>query len=227
MTATMEMTRARVLVVDDKESVLEIMERILGDSYDVTATPDATRAMALVGEGGFDLVLTDIRMPEVSGFELLAAAQRCAQPPRVVMITGFARIPDAVAAIRQGAFDYIAKPLEAEEISLVVARALHDALPDPEGAPHPPSDSAASRSCNCAGGGAARAGELDSVDTVFHDAVAAARDRASRDYLVALMKQYRGNVTEAARRAAMTRESLHRLLRKYDVHSQAFRGGLE
>jgi len=65
----------------------------------------------------------------------------------------------------------------------------------------------------------------DDVATAFHDAVAVARDRASRDYLVALMRHYHGNVTHAATRAGLTRESLHRLLKKYGVRTGTFRTG--
>lgn len=204
--------RAQVLVVDDRESVLELMGRVLGEAHEVTTTADPFRAMSLLAQGRFDLLLTDVRMPQATGFELLAAAKRCAEPPRVIMMTGFACVPDAVSAIRQGAFDYLPKPLEAEEIALVVARALQE---DEVGGP-----------AGGAAGAAARAdapSDASEVATVFHDAVAAARDRASRDYLVTLMRQFHGSVTQAAGRAGITRESLHRLLKKYDVHSDAFK----
>jgi DNA-binding NtrC family response regulator len=178
--------------------------------------------MDLLARGRFDVLLTDVRMPRATGFELLAAARRCADPPRVVMMTGFACVPDAVAAMRQGAYDYLPKPLEAEEIALVVARALHDGDERAEVA------GALGAGCPCganakqaAAGGDVWAG--DEVATVFHDAVAAARDRASHDYLVALMRQFHGNVTHAATRAGITRESLHRLLKKYDVRSESFK----
>lgn len=192
--------RAQVLVVDDRENVLELMASVLGGIHEVTTTNDPVRAMDLLAGGRFDVLLTDVRMPGADGFEVLAAAKRCPAPPRVVMMTGFACVPDAVTAMRQGAFDYLPKPLEAEEIALVVARALEDGGAAPDAA------------CVEAG-----------VDTVFHEAVACARDRASHDYLVALMRQFHGNVTHAATRAGITRESLHRLLKKYGVRSEPFR----
>jgi DNA-binding NtrC family response regulator len=203
-----ETTRAQVLVVDDRENVLELMARVLGEAHEVTTTADPLRAMELLADGRFDVLLTDVCMPEADGFELLAAARRCAAPPRVVMITGFASIPDAVAAMRQGAFDYLPKPLEAEEIALVVARALEQRGADPAAGP---------------GHAAAAADGEAVVETLFHEAIASARDRASRDYLVALMRQFHGNVTHAATRAGITRESLHRLLKKYGVRSEGFR----
>jgi DNA-binding NtrC family response regulator len=183
-----------VLVVDDKESILELMASILGEAYDVTTTPDPLAAVAFMERRPFDVVLTDVRMPGLTGFDLLAAARRCGAGASVVMMTGFASIPDAVGAIRNGAFDYVAKPLDADEISLVVARAVEHRRARTDGAA-------------CA------------ADADFHGAIAAARDRASRDYLVALMHEFHGNVTAAAHRAGVTRESLHRLLKKYGVHS--------
>jgi DNA-binding NtrC family response regulator len=227
MTEAAPVRRAQVLVVDDKESVLDLMARILGEAYDVTTAADPRKAMVLLRDVAFDVLLTDIRMPQATGFDLLAAARRCAEPPRVVMITGYASIPDAVEAMRQGAFDYVAKPLEAEEIALVVARALQGPAPAADGAAGANGVARANGASHAGGAGHAEPvippDPVEGVDTVFHDAVAAARDRASRDYLLALMRHFHGNVTQAARRAGMTRESLHRLLRKYEVHSESFK----
>jgi DNA-binding NtrC family response regulator len=196
------MSRARVLVVDDSKSLLELMESILGKLHEVTTRADPVDAMRLLERGRFDVVLTDMRMPGASGFDVLAAANRCAPAPAVVVMTGYATIPEAVAAIRQGAFDYIAKPLQADEVSLVVARALQHS---PKGAPQP--------------GSVVRAGAA----LEFREAVISARHEASRAYLVTLMRDYRGNVTHAAKHAGMTRVSLHRLLKSYDVSPAAFK----
>jgi DNA-binding NtrC family response regulator len=148
-------------------------------------------------------VLTDMRMPGASGFDVLAAATRCAHAPTVVVMTGYATIPEAVVAMRQGAFDYIAKPLQADEVSLIVARALQHRAPG----------------ATPQAGAVARAG----ATMEFHQAVIAARHEASRDYLVALMGRFNGNVTHAAKHAGLTRVSLHRLLKAYGVSSSAFK----
>jgi DNA-binding NtrC family response regulator len=145
-------------------------------------------------------------MPGATGFDVLAAVKRGASEASVVMMTGFASVPDAVGAMRQGAFDYVSKPLEADDVSLVVARAL---------------EHRASRAKPAA---AAPASPGPAVATDFREAVLAARDRASHDYLVALMRDFHGNVTRAATQAGMTREGLHRLLKKYGVRSEDFRG---
>lgn len=201
------MERERVLVVEDRPNVLGLMAAILEKTYDVTLAPDGATALSAIGSREFDVVLTDIRMPGASGFEVLRAVQSRSPRTRVVMMTAYANVPDAVGAMKQGAFDYLAKPLDADEIALVVARAverLRDGA-DPVGAE--------------AGAGVELPppGPADDLAMGFRRAVEAARDRASRTYLVHLMRLFHGNVTHAAKRAGMTRESLHRVLRKYGV----------
>lgn len=205
------MGRARLLVVDDRASVLELMRAILEPDHDVTTIPEPARAIALVERERFDLVLTDVRMPGADGFEVLAAVQRAARGTPVVMMTGFASVPDAVTAIKQGAFDYVVKPLDADDVRLVVGRALAERRAPAPAPAHDPGPAPG------AGGGEGLAA------TQLRDALLAARERATREYLVALLTEFRGNVTHAADRAGMTRESLHRVLKRHGIRSEAFR----
>jgi DNA-binding NtrC family response regulator len=150
-------------------------------------------------------VITDVRMPGATGFDVLTAVGRAAPATPVVMMTGYATIPEAVAAIKGGAFDYIVKPLDADEVALVVARAL--------------TARGSSRPAQVA---TVREG-TDGSAPRFREAIQAARESASRDYLVLLMTQFRGNVTHAAAHAGIARVSLYRLLKKHGVSSEAFR----
>jgi two-component system response regulator AtoC len=136
------MTRARVLVVDDKENIQKLLARILGETYDVTTASDGSRAIALLAAQHFDAIVTDLRMPGADGFEVLRAAKARAPETEVVMMTAYATVPDAVEAMKQGAFDYLAKPFDPDDAALVVARALErrrlrerSAAPAPEAAP--------------------------------------------------------------------------------------------
>ena len=104
--------RAKVLVVDDKENMLKLFEKILSDGYEVETAPDGARALALVASRPWDVVLTDIRMPGADGFELLAAVKAAAPATEVVMMTGHATVGDAVRAMKMGAFDYLEKPFD-------------------------------------------------------------------------------------------------------------------
>jgi DNA-binding NtrC family response regulator len=202
----------RVLVVEDRPSVLKLMATILADGYAVTTASDGAQALSLVGSIPFDVVLTDIQMPGASGFDVLRAVQSRAPGTRVVMMTAYANVTDAVAAIKLGAYDYVAKPVNADDVSLVVARAAHDR------------DEAGGAGAGIMDGSAdASSGEPEDVPEGFHQAVEDARDRASREYLVRLMRAFHGNVTLAAKRARMRRESLHRVLRKYGVRSEQYK----
>jgi DNA-binding NtrC family response regulator len=118
------MDRARVLVVDDKENLRRLLARILGETCEVAEAADGNRAIALLASQPFDAVITDLRMPGADGFEVLRAAKTRAPETEVIMMTAYATVPDAVQAMKEGAFDYLAKPFDPDDAALVVARAL-------------------------------------------------------------------------------------------------------
>ena len=115
---------ARILVVDDKENMLKLFAKILGDEYALTTASDGGHAMSLVAREQFDVVVTDIRMPGADGFEVLAAVKARAPDTEVVMMTAHGTIEDAVAAMKKGAYDYLPKPFDPDAALLVVSRAL-------------------------------------------------------------------------------------------------------
>src|SRR5512143_391178 len=118
------MERARILVVDDKENILKLFARILGDAYEVTTAADGGRAISLIGAQEFDAIVTDLRMPGADGFEVLRAAKANTPETEVVMMTAYASVQDAVTAMKQGAYDYLQKPFDPDDATLVIARAL-------------------------------------------------------------------------------------------------------
>ncbi|MCY1016917.1 sigma-54-dependent transcriptional regulator [Pyxidicoccus sp. MSG2] len=113
-----------VLVVDDKENMRKLFARILGDAYAVTEAADGTQALARLAEREFDVVVTDIQMPGADGFAVLREVKRRAPDTQVVLVTAYASIPKAVEAIKEGAYDYLSKPFDPDEVALLVARAL-------------------------------------------------------------------------------------------------------
>jgi DNA-binding NtrC family response regulator len=113
----------RVLVVDDKENMLKLFAKILADGYQLTACAEGARALALVASEEYDVVVTDIRMPGASGFEVLRAVKARSPSTEVVMMTGYATVADAVQAMKGGAYDYLEKPFDPDAAALVVARA--------------------------------------------------------------------------------------------------------
>ncbi len=117
------MPRTRVLVVDDKENMLKLFEKILADGYELSTAGDGSRALALVADESFDVVVTDIRMPGAGGFEVLRAVKARSPSTEVVMMTGYATVADAVQAMKMGAYDYLEKPFDPDAAAMVVARA--------------------------------------------------------------------------------------------------------
>jgi DNA-binding NtrC family response regulator len=116
---------ARILVVDDEEIVLRSCLRILsGEEFQVETVQDGRQALQKVEENPYDVMILDIMMPNVDGLEVLRRVKETHPNVDVIMVTGLAQIDTAVKAMKLGAFDYIAKPFEPDELKLVVQRAL-------------------------------------------------------------------------------------------------------
>src|SRR5689334_20530753 len=100
-----------ILVVDDEESVAVTMAAILElDGYRVTRTLSGQEAVALIAKDHFDLVLTDLRLDDFDGMDVLAAARQHSPDTVGIVLTGYASLESAVQALRQGAYDYLLKP---------------------------------------------------------------------------------------------------------------------
>ena len=118
------MAKPRILLVDDKENMLKLLAKVLGEQYEVALAADGAQALGLIGNRDFDVVLTDIRMPEADGFQVLKAVKDASPFTEVVLMTAYATVQDAVEAIKQGAYDYLQKPFDPDAAALVVARAV-------------------------------------------------------------------------------------------------------
>ena len=105
---------------------LEILLREEG--YDVTTAGDVDAALVALDADDFDVVITDIQMPGRSGLELLRGPRSAAPETVVIMITAFATTETAIAAMKEGAYDYLTKPFKVDEIQLVVEKALEKKL---------------------------------------------------------------------------------------------------
>jgi signal transduction histidine kinase/CheY-like chemotaxis protein len=114
-----------ILVVDDEEIVLSFVSDALEDSdYSVDTALDGNSALKLIERKNYDLLITDIRMPELDGIDLVERARRLQPNIGVIFMTGYANLQSAKNAIQQGAFDYILKPFELNEIRQAVAKAM-------------------------------------------------------------------------------------------------------
>jgi signal transduction histidine kinase len=115
----------RVLVVDDDEAVLITIRGILElDGYDIVSTSSAKEALERIRGEYFDAVLTDVRMDEVDGIDLLKELRRQGSQTAAVVLTGYASIDSVISALREGAYDYLVKPCEILDLRTTVARAI-------------------------------------------------------------------------------------------------------
>ncbi|HEV3469524.1 MAG TPA: HD domain-containing phosphohydrolase [Pyrinomonadaceae bacterium] len=119
-----EVGRPRLLVADDDAEVRAILSEFLCRDYDCEVVGSAEEALALLRAGRFNLVLSDISMPGMSGLELAAQVKAIAPETVVIVVSGTQSLEGAVAALRAGAFDYVVKPFDLEHVGAAVRRAL-------------------------------------------------------------------------------------------------------
>ncbi|MBI5912228.1 MAG: sigma-54-dependent Fis family transcriptional regulator [Betaproteobacteria bacterium] len=118
--------KARILVVDDEEIVIRSCLRILGDAADceVEAVQDGMEALKKIDDSHYDVLILDIMMPKMDGLEVLRRVKETHPDIDVIMVTGLSQIDTAVKSMKLGAFDYLPKPFDPDELKLVVKRAL-------------------------------------------------------------------------------------------------------
>ncbi|HTL02035.1 MAG TPA: sigma-54 dependent transcriptional regulator [Vicinamibacterales bacterium] len=118
-------TTARVLVVDDERSMRELLSIVLRrEGYDVTVSENGRTAVNAMERGRFDLLISDIKMPDMNGVEVLREAKRIDPDILGIMITAFASADTAIEAMRLGAHDYLSKPFDVDELKIKVRNAL-------------------------------------------------------------------------------------------------------
>ena len=116
-------TRARILVVDDEEVMRDSLSSWLReDGFEVDAVADGFAALKRVKQEDWDLLLVDLKMPGINGIETMKEVKKLREMTPVVIITAYATVDTAVAAMKEGAYDYIVKPFNPEEISLTIRK---------------------------------------------------------------------------------------------------------
>lgn len=119
------MAGSKVLVVDDELSVATTVKAIMQlDGNEVTAVTNGKEALELLRKHEFDVVLTDLRLDDLDGIEVLRETQRLWPDTVAIMLTGYASLESAVAALRNGAYDYLIKPTDVNELRATIGRAL-------------------------------------------------------------------------------------------------------
>ncbi|HYY41654.1 MAG TPA: sigma-54 dependent transcriptional regulator, partial [Pyrinomonadaceae bacterium] len=116
----------RILVIDDEQSITDALELILGaQGYEADSANDVAAALKLLAARQFDLVFTDLRLPDADGLEVLKRIKADSPDTEVILMTGHGSLDVAIAAIKQGAYYYVEKPFAPDEITMLAERALH------------------------------------------------------------------------------------------------------
>src|SRR3954469_17675639 len=113
----------RILFADDEAHLRDLMQMELPRlGHEVTVCPDGVAAIKALGKGSYDAALLDIKMPGLTGIEVLAKVRQASPETQVIIMTGHATVDTAVQALRLGAFDYLTKPCKWAELEVLLAR---------------------------------------------------------------------------------------------------------
>jgi DNA-binding NtrC family response regulator len=200
-------SRGRILVADDKESYLALFKRIVPSDLELVCVSDGTDAIAKLTSEPFDVIVSDIRMPGADGFTVLEKVREGGIDVEVVLMTAYGTIPDAVRAMKTGAADYLTKPFGPDVAIAAIERAL------------------ARRAARRTAGLAPEPTSVEKPLTAmtYREVLAAGRDKATSEYIVALLREFQGNVTQASERAGIERESFHRLMKRHGIRAEDYR----
>lgn len=116
----------KVLIVDDEPDMLRLLSMIIKEKtpYEVTTTNNPLEALELAKKGSFDLLVADLKMPGLTGIELLESVKRFDEDIPTIIITAYGTVEAAVETMHKGAFDFITKPFRKEQILFTIERAL-------------------------------------------------------------------------------------------------------
>jgi DNA-binding NtrC family response regulator len=116
--------KAKLLVVDDEKNTREALRRALDDTFEVYLAVNVAGAQNILKSDSMDVVLTDLRIGSESGLDVIQLAQKQSPPPPCIVMTAYGSVESAVEAMRQGAYDYLTKPLDLDRAQLLLKRAV-------------------------------------------------------------------------------------------------------
>ncbi|MHB8521164.1 MAG: sigma-54-dependent transcriptional regulator [Limisphaerales bacterium] len=121
----MDKSRINILVVDDERGLCAgVQEALRREGYGVDAANDARTALNLIGARLYNLILTDVKMPEMSGLQLLKEVRQKSRDTLFILMTAYGTVENAVEAMKEGAYDYLSKPLDMQRLRALVLKAL-------------------------------------------------------------------------------------------------------
>jgi two-component system response regulator PilR (NtrC family) len=121
----MKKHKGKILIIEDEKSMREVLKILLeGEGHEVAMAADGLEGLSCIDKDIFDLVITDLKMPKVNGFEVLKKIRESSPDTIVIMATAFGNTETAIEAMKLGAYDYISKPFNIDEIRLIVRKAI-------------------------------------------------------------------------------------------------------
>jgi len=115
----------KILLADDDAALRKVIQfKLRQRGYDVTATADGEEALSVLRHGRYDLLLSDMKMPKLNGLDLLKQARKVQPDIKVILMTAYAAIPQAVEAVKLGAFDYLTKPFDNDQLFVTIEKAV-------------------------------------------------------------------------------------------------------
>ena len=116
----------QIMIVDDEENILKVMQHSLQDKgHNVAVFSDAENAIEEIKKEAYDLIITDMKMPKLSGIELVKMAKKISPKTDLIVMTGYPSVETAVECMKHGASDYLAKPLDLEYLNIIVEKSLY------------------------------------------------------------------------------------------------------
>jgi DNA-binding NtrC family response regulator len=184
--------KGAILIVDDEEIVRESLASWLkADGYQVETAPDGPTALRKMAQGAYSIMLVDLKMPGMDGLQLLAEARKKQPDAAVILMTAYATVDTAVQAMKQGAHDYLMKPIEPEELSEILSHvAKSQALPVDLVLP------------TTANGTADSAGSLREME---------------RKHVATSLRKHGWNISRTARALGIDRVTLYNKIKRYQI----------
>lgn len=234
---------ALILVVDDEESMRHYLTKTLArQGYEVVAARDGPEALEIAQQRPPDVAMVDVRMPGMDGVAVMRSLRASMPRLPVVLMTGYATVQDALAAMKQGATDYVTKPFRVDAVCATVAKALGNSAPTdrprtvretgPVAASAVPAAPATSPAAEVPergvlawlrerteGRGLSSAPREEGLREVVRLAETA--------YVDELLRMTDGNISRAAEMAGITRPNMHRKILDLGLDANAYRGGAE
>ena len=115
----------KALVIDDDKTMLDLMKfQLEAEGFDVTTADRGTKGLSYVEENEFDIILTDLNLPDIDGIEMVRRCKESSPNTEIIMVTGFGSVEKAIEATKAGAFYYVEKPVEFEELLILIEKAV-------------------------------------------------------------------------------------------------------